>query len=99
MYLIQTFKIIIISRHYYYVLYVCTCEFLLHQESFAIILVDTRHFVMGVLQCTPPVLWELEILLFYHLGDVLVLHQFTYATVTKVQQRTSDSGGPIKTGT
>jgi hypothetical protein len=51
MYQIQTFKLVIISllEHYYYDLYVCTCEFSLRRESFDMILVNTRHFVMGVL--------------------------------------------------
>jgi hypothetical protein len=52
MYLIQTFKFVIISHseHYLYGLYVCTCEFSLHRESFDVILVDTRHSTMGVLR-------------------------------------------------
>jgi hypothetical protein len=52
MYQIWTFKFVIIalSEHYYYGLYVCTCEFSFHRESFDVILVNTRHFTMGVLQ-------------------------------------------------
>jgi hypothetical protein len=32
-----------------YGLYVCTCEFSLHRESFDVILINTRHSTMGVL--------------------------------------------------
>jgi hypothetical protein len=28
----------------------CTCEFSLHRESFVVILINGRHFMMGVLQ-------------------------------------------------
>jgi hypothetical protein len=30
-----------------YGLYVCTCEFLRHRESFDVILINARHFTMG----------------------------------------------------
>jgi hypothetical protein len=38
------------SEHLIYGLYMCTCVFFLHQESFDMILVNTHHFMIGVLQ-------------------------------------------------
>jgi hypothetical protein len=41
--------IFLYSEHLIYGLYVCTCEFSLHRESFGEILYDTRISMMGVL--------------------------------------------------
>jgi hypothetical protein len=40
---------ILYSEHLIYGLYVCTCEFLLHHESFDMILDNNSSFYVGVL--------------------------------------------------